>query len=541
MRSSLDRRGFLITTGAAAAGLAVSGVPAWAAEQKGASAEAPTRGGTLNMLINPEPPVLVSIAQTTGPTLVASSKVHEGLLSYDFSLSPQPQLATAWNVSPDGLKYTFTLRQNVKWHDGKSFTSADVAFSIDLLKSVHPRGRSTFANVARVTTPSAYTAVIELSKPAPYLLKALSAGESPIVAKHLYETGDPLTNPHNNAPIGTGPYRFKSWTRGSSIEYERNPDYWAPGKPYIDSLIFKVIPDAAARSAAFETGALDLGGENPVPLTDLPRLEKLPQLTVETRGYRFLSPLAEIDFNLDHPILKDLRVRQAIAHAIDPQVVQRTVAYGYADLSPTPITPASPYHDATIHPYTIDVATAERLLDQAGYPRKADGIRFQLTHDYLPYGDLHQRCAGYVKSALARIGIAVTVRSQDLPSFLKRVYTDRQFDFTSIGVNTLFDPSVGVQRLYWSKNYRPGVPFSNAPHYSNPEVDRLLETASVEIDESKRVALYRQFQQIVNQDLPILNLIAPRMMTLANKRVRNHTVTAQGLEGNLSDVYLVKT
>ncbi len=128
-----------------------------------------------------------------------------------------------------------------------------------------------------------------------------------------------------------------------------------------------------------------------------------------------------------------------------------------------------------------------------------------------------------------------------MPAFLKRVYTDRQFDFTSIGVNTLFDPSVGVQRLYWSKNIRPGVPFSNAPHYSNPDVDRLLEAASVEVDESKRVVLYTQFQQIVYRDLPILPIVAPRMVTLANKRVRDHTVTAQGLEGNLASVYLVKS
>jgi peptide/nickel transport system substrate-binding protein len=129
------------------------------------------------MLINPEPPVLVSIFQTTGPALVASSKVLEGLLAYDFDLKPKPQLATAWNASPDGLKYTFTLRQNVKWHDGEPFTSADVAFSIELLKSIHPRGRSTFANVTRVSTPDARTAIIELSKPAPYLLKALSAAD----------------------------------------------------------------------------------------------------------------------------------------------------------------------------------------------------------------------------------------------------------------------------------------------------------------------------------------------------------------------------
>ncbi len=277
--SRLTRREFLIASSAAA--LAGAGFPTFAATQT-AGASRP-RGGTLNVLINPEPPVLVSIFQTTGPALAVSSKVLEGLLAYDFDLSPKPQLATAWSVSPDGLKYTFKLRQNVRWHDGQPFTSADVAFSIDLLKTVHPRGRSTFANVTSVATPDTYTAVIELSKPAPFLIKALSAGESPIVPKHLYAGADPLTNPHNNAPIGTGPYRFKSWTRGANIVYERNPDYWDPGKPYIDALVYKVIPDAAARSAAFETGALDLGGENPVPLTDLPRLTQLPQMVVETR------------------------------------------------------------------------------------------------------------------------------------------------------------------------------------------------------------------------------------------------------------------
>lgn len=531
--SRLTRREFLVASGAAAASVGFSPL----ARAQGAS-NARKRGGTLNVLINPEPPVLVSVFQTTGPALAVSSKVLEGLLAYDFDLRPQPQLATAWNVSPDGLRYTFTLRRNVRWHDGTPFSSADVAFSIELLRTVHPRGRSTFANVVKVTTPDAVTAIVELSKPAPFLIKALSAGESPIVPKHLYASGDPLTNPHNNAPVGTGPFRFKSWTRGASIVYERNPDYWDAGKPYIDALVYKVIPDPAARSAAFETGALDLGGENPVPLTDLPRLTQLPHLVTETRGYRFLEPLSEIDFNLDHPVLKDVRVRQAIAHAINPQIVQKTVAYGYADVSPTPITPASPYHDAQLAPYAFDPNAAQALLDAAGHTRGADGVRFRLTHDYLPYGDMYQRQADYVKSALGRIGIDVTVRSQDLPSFLKRVYADRQFDFTSIGVNTLFDPAVGVQRLYWSKNIRPGVPFSNAPHYSSVEADRLLEAASVEIDESQRVVLYKQFQQVVYRDLPILNLVAPRMTTLANRRVHDHTVSAQGLEGNFADVWL---
>ena len=531
--SGFTRREFILSSGAA---LAAAGLPALARAQD--AAQTPRRGGTLNVLINPEPPVLVSIFQTTGPALAVSSKVIEGLLAYDFDMRPKPQLATAWQTSPDGLKYTFTLRDNVKWHDGKPFTSADVAFSIDLLKQVHPRGRSTFANVVRISTPDVRTAVIELSKPAPYLLKALSAGESPIVPKHLYANGDPLTNPHNNAPVGTGPYRFSAWQRGSNIVYERNPDYWEPGKPYIDRLVYKVIPDGAARSAAFETGALDLGGENPVPLNDLERLSQLPQLSVETRGYRFLEPLSEIDFNLQHPVLKDGRVREAIAHAIDARVIQRTIAYGYADVSPTPITPASPYHDAALKPYAFDVAQAEKLLDAAGYPRKAGGVRFTLTHDYLPYGDLYRRQADYVKSALARVGIAVTIRTQDLPAYLKRIYTDRDFDFSVNGMSNLFDPVVGVARLYTTDNFRPGVPFTNGSHYSNPEIDRLFAQAAQETDETKRRQSFSQIQRILERDLPDLNLVSPQYVTVYARSVHDATTSPDGTAASFANVWL---
>ena len=119
----------------------------------------------------------------------------------------------------------------MKFHDGKPFTSADVAYSIQLLKTVHPRGRNTFANVTEVKTPDPLTAVIELSKPAPYLIKALTAAEAPMMPRHIYEGTDPLANPNGNAPIGTGPYKFKEWVRGSHIIYERNPDYWDAPKP----------------------------------------------------------------------------------------------------------------------------------------------------------------------------------------------------------------------------------------------------------------------------------------------------------------------
>ena len=144
------------------------------------------RGHTLKLLVDPEPTTLVTLTNPADPSLLVSAKVTEGLLTYDFDLNPKPQLATSWSVSADGREYVFKLRQGVKWHDGADFTSKDVAYSILLLKEVHPRGRATFASVADVEAPDAHTAVIKLARPVPYLIHALAACESPIVPRHVY-------------------------------------------------------------------------------------------------------------------------------------------------------------------------------------------------------------------------------------------------------------------------------------------------------------------------------------------------------------------
>ncbi len=269
----------------------------------------PTRGGTLRFLVEQEPTTLVTIAHTAGPSTRVSPKVTEGLLTYGFDFKPQPALATEWNVTPDGLTYTFKLRPGVKWHDGKDFTATDAAYSIDLLKKFHPRGRATFSAVTEVETPDPLTAIIHLSKPAPYLLTALDASESPIIARHVYEGTDPLTNKNASAPIGTGPFVFKEWAKGSHIILDRNPDYWDKPKPYLDRLVIRFIADKGARSAAFETGELDLGGGPPVPPSDLARLQALPNIGSDTRGYEYNGSMTQLYFNFDSAPLKDKRVR----------------------------------------------------------------------------------------------------------------------------------------------------------------------------------------------------------------------------------------
>jgi peptide/nickel transport system substrate-binding protein len=504
-------------------------------------ASEPKRGGTVTLGLAAEPPTLSALGHTAYYTVFVSAKTNEGLLNYDFDLNPLPELATRWQVSDDGLEYTFGLRDGVKWHDGKPFTSADVAFSIATIREVHPRGRNTFLNLDRIETPDELTVRLVLTKPAPYLITALAASETPIVPKHIYEGTTPLENPAQNAPIGTGPFVFREWVRGSHIVYDRNPDYWDEGKPYIDQLVVRFIPDGAARAAAIETGEVQIAPGGPLALSELPRFEALENLGIEWNGYQYANGVTRVEFNLDRPIFKDVRVRRAVAHLVDRNVIRDVVNYGYPKTIPGPINPnLKRFYFDDIRTYEANPAEAERLLDEAGYKRGADGVRFSVFLDYVPGADHSKRGAEYIRQALAPAGINVEVRTQDFATYTKRVYTDRDFDFLYNGMSNLFDPTVGVQRLYWSKNFKPGVPFSNGSHYSNPKVDALFEASAEEIDPEKRSAQWREIQEILAEDVPSFYVIATAEFTVYDKRVAGHTVTGAGVFGNLADVHFVE-
>ena len=500
-------------------------------------ASEPKHGGTMTIMFFQEPPMLLSLVNTN--SLTCSAKVTEGLLWYDHQLQPHPQLATAWTISPDGLTYTFTLRQGVKWHDGQPFTSADVAASLAILKQWHPRGRSTYAHLKDVQTPDDHTVLLKLDAPVPYLIKAFAAAESPIIPKHIYDGTDPFTNRNNSAPVGTGPFRFKEWARGDHVIYERNGEYWDSPRPYLDQLVVKFIPDAASRSAALESGNVDLGYRTPVAYSDLDRLRAAGKLVFETKGYEYNNNVNSLEFNLDNPFLAKLPVRQAISHAINTDAICKTIYYGTFDPCAAPIAPISAeYHSKEPRPYPFDIAKAEQLLDAAGYPRGSDRTRFHMTYDASPAVEETRRLGDFLRASLARVGIAVEVRANDFGSYIKRIYTDREFDMCCTGFSNLFDPSVGVARVYWSKNIIKGVPFSNTSYYRNPKVDALLEAAAIEPDPTKRVAEWMEFQQIVMHDAPDINIGVPRWITIYNRRVQGHSITADGIEGNLAYAYV---
>jgi peptide/nickel transport system substrate-binding protein len=488
------------------------------------------------MGITQEPTQLASASTTAGPTQQVSTKIFDGLVYYDLNSRPQPQLATSWNVSEDGLRITFRLRPGVHWHDGHPFTSEDIAFSVlEVWKKYHSRGRSTYANVTTVETPDPLTAVLVLSRPAPYILSALASSESQPLPKHLYAGTDPLSNPRNLAPVGTGPFRFVSWQRGSHIVLERNPNYWDSPRPNLERLIIRFLLDPAAMATALETGAIQLGTPN---FLDLGRLKQRPDLISYPHDTPFNTALYSFEFNLDRPRLRDPRVRQAFAHAIDRRFLLTNIWHGVGVTADSPIPPSlTAFHADNLPAYEYDLVKAEALLEQAGLQRGEGGVRLALFLDAYP-SDFLQQAAQAIRSNLARIGVRLNLRSADSGQFINRVYTTRDFDTIIYGASPGPDPVIGVQRFYWSQNFARGIAFSNGTHYANPEADRLLVAAQTEIDPVKRRALYVQFQTIVQTDVATLPLIFAAIPLVGHRKLRDAITTADTHLGNFAHANL---
>ncbi|MGV7029592.1 ABC transporter substrate-binding protein [Methylobacterium symbioticum] len=503
----------------------------------GAALAEPARsGGTLTAIVQPEPVILTAALNTAAPTGVVSGTIFDGLVDYDRDLKPIPALATSWETAPDGLSLTFHLRPNVKWHDGQPFTAADVKWTLEnVWTKIHPRNQVTFGKVTGVETPDPLTVILRLGQPSPAILSSLNSNGAQILPKHLYEGTDPLSNPYNNKPVGTGPFKFKEWSRGNHIVLERNPDYWDAGKPYLDRVVFRVLPDAAARAAALEKGEAQYAPLSPVPLKDAARLGGLPNLRVETTGYEWLSPWLFADFNVERGPLKDVRVRRALAQAIDRAALARVVwfNFGVPATSPVPST-LTDFHAKDTPAYPFDTKRAEALLDEAGWARGANGTRFSLEIDYIPYGDDFKRTAEFLKASLRRVGVEANIRSQDTPSYTRRIYGDRDFDIAITWFAAFSDPQVGVTRAYWSASVGKNIPWTNGSGYRNPEVDGLIAAVQGEADPAKRRALFRRFQEIVLTDLPTLPLLELKFFTVEAVGLR-HGARGDQVYGSFRD------
>jgi peptide/nickel transport system substrate-binding protein len=504
------------------------------------SAQAQTRGGTLNVLVQPEPPTLMLGINQQGPVELVGSKIYQTLLTYGFDLKPQPGLAKSWTQSPDGMTYTFKLQENVKWHDGKPFTSADVLFSTKTyLPEVNPRARAVLANVAEIDAPDATTVVFRMKQPFAPFLGSFVPSNMPMVPRHIYEGTDFRTNPANQMPVGTGPFKFKEWQRGQYIHLVRNEEYWKPGQPYLDEIYFRVLPDAAARAFALETQQVDVAGPDTVELFDVARLTALPHLAASTKGSEFASPMTWIELNHRVAPLGDKRFRQALMYAIDRNFLKDRIWFGYAAVPNGPIASTTRFHEPSIKPYPYDPKKAEALLDEMGLKRGADGTRVTLNFMPLPYGETWKRLGEYVKQALGRVGIAVNLETTDPAGWLQRV-ANWDYQMTSDRLQQFGDPAVGVSRTYISTNIKKGVPFNNTMGYENKTVDDLFARAARAVSDAERQKLYSEVQKILADEVPVAWMLEIRTPTLYNKKFTDVIATALGVNDSFDQARLAK-
>ena len=506
-----SRREFLMAAGTASALMALPPGAAYGQQ----------RARTLNVVCHPEPAVVMLGLSQQAPTQLVGGKIYEGLLNYDFDLNPLPSLAKSWKVSPDGLTYEFKLQENAVWHDGKPFTSADVIFTTrDYLPKVHSRARNNFSNVEEWLAPDKHTVVFKMKRVFAPFLGAFQVGSAPMVPKHIYENTDFRANPANAAPVGTGPFKFKEWVRGSHIQLVRNEAYWAAGLPKIDEIIFKIIPDVAARTMALESGAVDIATSFDLELFDIPRLQSNKNLVRVDKGGEFFGRMGWLEINHRVKPLDDKRFRQALMYAIDREFIVKRIWFGVGKPAVGPFTSATKFHNAKARKYNLDLKKAEALLDEMGLKRGAGGKRVTLKLLQSPYGGPWARLAEYIKQALGRVGIEIVMESTDAGAFAQRV-SNWDFELTFNILLQFGDPALGVSRSYVSSNIQKGIMFSNTMGYQNKRVDELFAEGSATVDEAARKKAYDEVQDILLDEVPVVWLIEMLEPTFHNRRVKD--------------------
>ncbi|MDD9909226.1 MAG: ABC transporter substrate-binding protein [Ahrensia sp.] len=501
----------------------------------GSFASEPQKGGTLITGLAQTPRHLNPAVQSGVVTGAPGAQLFAAPLRYDEDWTPRPYLAKSWEVSEDGLSVTLKLVEGAKFHDGQPITSEDVAFSVKTIQENHPF-KSMFAPVQSVETPDANTAVLKLSKPHPALLLAMSSQLMPIIPKHVYGDGqDPKTHPQNSENVvGSGPFRLVEFKRDEHVILERNPDYFMEGLPHLDRIVMRIIKDPSARAIALENGELHMSTfENTV--RNIERLKKADGVTATPEGYAAIGALDWLAFNTKAGPLADKRVRQAIAYAIDKNFILNAIMLGNAQEAKGPIHPGSPLADQTLPGYEVDLDKANALLDEAGFPMK-DGKRFDTSINF-GWPSVKPQ-AEYVKQALKQVGIEVEVRaSADFPTWAKTI-SNHEFDMTIDTVFNWGDPVIGVHRTYSSDNIKKGVIWSNTQQYENSRVDELMEAAGREPDSEKRAALYKEFQQIVAEELPVYWLNTLPYHTVYNDKVGNPPLGIWASSSPMDKVYL---
>jgi peptide/nickel transport system substrate-binding protein len=465
----------------------------------------PTKhGGTLTVGLSAQPSTLNPYGGISGMSGQVLKQAVETLVQLDKeTLKPKPLLATSWEI-PDEQTYVFTLREGVKFHDGTDFDAEAVKFVFDYI--LNPDNASPaasyFDRVESVEVVDDYKVTFHLTEPFAVLLANLDSRGYIMSPTYLQKaTPEEL----DVAPVGTGPFKIVEWVRDDKVVLERFEDYWDGDLPYLDEIVYKITPDPTAKMVALRTGELDIIGT--VPATEIEAIkedEDLVFVEFESTGYR------SIYLNCAAPPFNDARLRQVLAWAIDRGELIRLGTLGIGKPAFGPLAPPQWAFDSNFRPYMRDLSKAKELLAEAGVP---DGFSFTIKARSSPE---EVRVVEVLQQQLAEAGIEMDIVTGEYTAIRSTVIAG---DYEAFYVGWLggADPDSNM----WNSFHSDG--WFNWVNYSNPEVDRLLDEARATSDIEQRTELYRQAQEIISDEAPMVFLKFPYYAADGQAR-RTHVV-----------------
>lgn len=468
-----------------------------------------TPADTVTMLIESSPNSLDPRVGTDSQAERIDPLIFDSLVQRNGHFGLDPDLALRWET-PDPGTYIFHLRTDVYFQDGQALTSRDVKWTLDSLLNgtIISIKAGSYKSISSIDTPDPATVIIHLSQPDPALLWNLCSAAIGIVP---YGSGKDFWR----HPIGTGPYRFVSQEIDKDVVIEASPNYWGP-KPHISRVRFAVVPDPTTRALELEKGSADVTINSLSP-DMVEALKRRPNLVVEDGPG---SEIAYIVLNLRTPYLKDLRVRRAIADAINRPLIIYSLLRNQARVAESLLPEQNWAWTGDTQKYPYNPAAANALLDTAGYKRGANGIRFHVSMK-TSTDDTTRLLAAVLQEQLAKVGIALDLRSFEFATFYSDL-TRGAFEMASsrwIGGNE--QPDI-FHYAYSASSFPPHG--SNRGYYANPELDALLNNATGTLDQSKQRSDYVQVQQILSRDLPTINLWYLDTVIVHTRRLQNvHT------------------
>lgn len=498
----------------------------------------PDYGGRIRFGSIGEPSNLIPALSTDSASQEIAGLLYTAPLEYDKDFNIVLLAAESWEVLEDGCFMRFKLREDIKWQDGAPLTADDVRFTYELM--INP------------TTPTAYAAdyllikefkqtgtyTFEVRYDAPYARSAITWMHA-IMPKHVLEGEDIVTTRFARDPIGAGPYRLKSWESGR-VTLDANPLYFK-GKPYIDEVVYRIIPDLSTMFLEAKAGKLDFLGLSPQQYL---RQTNGGMWDKDWRKYKYLSPgYTFLGFNLTNPLFSDLQVRQALSYAIDREGIIKGVLLGLGEPTIGPYKPGTWVYNDALSPYAYNPEKAKAMLAEAGWKDNNNdgvldkgGLEFRFTILVNQGNDQRIKTATILQHMFRDVGVECKIRTVEWAAFIKEFVNKGNFEALILAWNILDDPDI-FDVWHSSTIKENGL---NFVHYRNAEVDAMLEQGRATADKAERKILYDRMQAILHEEQPYLFLYVPYALPMVGARYQGIEPAPAGIMYNFDKWWIPK-